>query len=393
VAFARERLHDWPAVPEPSLTPTSNHVLPTRPRLRSGFTAVAGDGETLIFTPRIASIEAIDDPQGIWAALLHACDGSVGIDGVAERLGRVGVDLSRDELVEGIAALTSQGILVDASSDVEDEWSNQRAYIEQLTRDNLDVSGAHARVRSTRALVIGAGGTGSWLALSLAMMGVADLMVVDPDVVEHRNRTRQPYPADSVGRRKVEVLGEIVTGLRPDIRFSGVDLRVEHVGDLSSLVQDRDVVACCADEPSLDAIATIIAGACVPAGVPHVICGYHGASGRVGPFWYPRARAVPCVGCHALFNDTGYDTEALTAHDRRRATAVSVAQPQLVASLAASEILHFRVGVRPGTTGRLFALDSLTLGSSRSRIPLRADCPICFGGRKRRASVASSATV
>jgi bacteriocin biosynthesis cyclodehydratase domain-containing protein len=123
--------------------------------------------------------------------------------------------------------------------------------------------------------------------------------------------------------------------------------------------------------------------------VPHIICGYHGATGRVGPFWYPRSRALPCPGCHSLFSDTGYDAEALNTRSRL-ATAVSVAQPQLVASLAASEILHLRVGVRPGTAGKLFALDSLTLGSSRSRVPLRADCPICFGGRKRRISSVSS---
>ena len=94
----------------------------------------------------------------------------------------------------------------------------------------MDVAAAQERVRGTRALLIGAGGTGSWLALALAMMGVAELMVVDPDVVEDRNRTRQPYPAAAVGRRKVEVLGEIVTGLRPELRYAGVDLRVEQRG-------------------------------------------------------------------------------------------------------------------------------------------------------------------
>ncbi len=94
----------------------------------------------------------------------------------------------------------------------------------------MNVASMQDRVRKTRALVLGAGGIGAWLAQSLAMMGVAELIVVDPDVVEDRNRTRQPYPADSVGRRKVEVLGEIVTGLRPGLRYTGVDLRVEQPG-------------------------------------------------------------------------------------------------------------------------------------------------------------------
>ena len=339
-------------------------------------------------------MEAIDDPDGAWAALLGACDGTADPDEVQARLARSGFELSRGDLAEGLEELTSQGMLVDASGDLDDEWSNQRAYIEQLTRGELDVDQAQAQVRTTRALVVGAGGTGSWLAIALTMMGVAELVVVDPDVVEERNRTRQPYPQTTVGRRKVEVLGELVTSLRPSLSYAGVDLRVEHVGDLSPLVQDADVVACCADEPSLDAIGAIIAGACLPARVPHILCGYHGATGCVGPFWYPRVRrrALPCPGCYSLFNVTAH-VDAVHAQRGKARVAVSVAQPQLVASVAASEILHLRAGLQPATAGRLFALDSLTLASSRSRIPLRSDCPICFGGRKRRVTASSSATV
>jgi bacteriocin biosynthesis cyclodehydratase domain-containing protein len=388
LAFAHAGLHDCAAMPEPSNHPPSDPFLP---RLRAGLSVVPGDGETMVFSPRLESLEAIEDPEGVWAALLAVCDGTTGVEGLPPRLAPAGVELSPSELAEGVEALVAGGFLVDASVDLDDEWSNQRAYIEQLTRGDLDVVRAQERVRSTRALVLGAGGTGSWLALSLAMMGVAELIVVDPDVVEDRNRTRQPYARAAVGRRKVEVLGEIVTGLRPGIAFAGVDLRVDQVEDLSSLVRGVDVVACCADEPSLDVISAIVARACVPAGVPHVICGYRGATGRVGPFWYPRRRAVPCAGCLSI--DTDGDAGSVGSRGGRTPMPVSVAQPQLVAAVAASEILHLRAGIRPATTGKLFALDSLTLGSSRSRVPLRSDCPICFGGRKRRLAASSSATV
>jgi molybdopterin/thiamine biosynthesis adenylyltransferase len=381
-------------VTEPSASPISNQATPRLPRLRAGLSVVPGAGETVVFSPRLGSMEAIDDPDGSWAALLGACDGSADLEGIRVRLAGSGYELARSDLAMGVEALTEQGMLVDAFGDRDDEWSNQRSYIEQLTRTGLDVGEAQERVRGTRALVIGAGGTGSWLALALAMMGVAELMVVDPDLVEERNRTRQPYPQVSVGRRKVEVLGEIVTGLRPSLAYAGVDLRVEHEGDLSSLIRDVDVVACCADEPSLEAIASLIARVCVPARVPHILCGYHGATGSVGPFWYsrPRRRALPCAGCYSLFNLTAH-VDGVHARRRGERTAVSVTQSQLVASLAASEILHFRAGVRPATAGRMFALDALTLASSRSRVPLRSDCPICLGGRVSRETVTSPATV
>ncbi len=306
---------------EPHATTISSQSFP---RLRAGLSVIPEEGETIVFSPRLESMESIDDPDGVWAALLGACDGTVGLDAVVSRLARAGFDLSRRDVAEGIEALMAQGLLVDGSADVDDEWSNQRSYIEQLTRGDMDVAAAQGRVRSTRVLVLGAGGTGSWLALSLAMMGVAELIVVDPDVVEDRNRARQPYASASVGRRKVEVLGEIVTGLRPSLSYAGVDLRVEHEDDLSSLVHDVDVVACCADEPSLDVIASLVARVCVPVGVPHIICGYHGATGRVGPFWYPRRRALPCPGCHSLFTAAGHEREGLDPRPRRPPTPVSV---------------------------------------------------------------------
>jgi bacteriocin biosynthesis cyclodehydratase domain-containing protein len=354
------------------------------------LSVVERDGQTLVFSARPESFEAIDDPDGVWAALLLASDGSVGLDGLQARLAKRGVDLSGEGVAEGVEALTFHGMLVDASGDLADEWASQRAYLEQLSGGDMNAASMQERVRATRVLVLGAGGIGSWLAHALAMMGVAEMTVVDPDVVEDRNRTRQPYPSASVGRRKVEVLGEIVTRLRPGLRYAGVDLRVDEQSDLSALIENIDVVASCADEPSLEAVATLVASVCVPARVPHVIAAYNGPVGRVGPFWYPRRRPLACYGCLAAMRDgedSAYGPTGAELTDfslGRRKSAVSAAQSQLVAGLVAGEILHLRAGVPPATAGRVFALDLPTLRSYRSRVSLRSDCALCSGARRRR---------
>jgi bacteriocin biosynthesis cyclodehydratase domain-containing protein len=395
VAFPGEALHDCGTMPAPFFRTTPDRPLPTFPRLRTGLSISARDGQTLVFSARPESFEAIDDADGNWAALLRACDCTLDLQGVRLRLAREGVELSPDALAQGIDALTLHGLLVDASGDVPDEWSSQRAYLEQLTRGEIDVASAQARVRRSRVLILGAGGIGSWLAQALAMMGVAELVVVDPDRVEERNRTRQPYPADSVGRRKVEVLGEMVTRLRPGLEFTGVDLRVEHESDLSSLVEQVDVVASCADEPSVEIVAALVARVCLPARVPHIIAAYNGPVVRVGPFWHPRRRPLPCHGCLALARDTDDRAFGLTSAELAaaapggRRSAVSAAQSQVVAALVAGEILHLRAGVPPATAGRVAVLDLLTLKSHRSRVPVRDDCALCSGGKRRRVAVAS----
>ncbi|MEO9175471.1 MAG: TOMM precursor leader peptide-binding protein [Gaiellales bacterium] len=383
-------------MPTPSFRTTPDHALPTFPRLRTGLSISERDGQTLVFSARPESFEAIDDADGRWAALLRACDGSCDLEGVRLQLARAGVELSSEAVAEGVDALTSAGLLVDASGDVPDEWSSQRAYLEQLTRGEIDVASAQARVRRSRVLILGAGGIGSWLAQALAMMGVAELVVIDPDRVEERNRTRQPDPADAVGRRKVEVLGELVTRLRPGLSFTGVDLRVEQPSDLSSLVEQVDVVASCADEPSVEAVAALVAQVCLPARVPHIIAAYNGPVVRVGPFWHPRRRPLPCHGCLALARDTDdrefglTSAELAAAAPAGRRSAVSAAQSQVVAALVAGEILHHRAGVPPATAGRVAVVDLLTLKSHRSRVPVRADCPLCSGGKGRpRVAIAS----
>ncbi len=52
---------------EPYVKGISNQ---TRPRLRSGLSVLPEAGETIIISPRLASMETIEDPDGVWAALL-----------------------------------------------------------------------------------------------------------------------------------------------------------------------------------------------------------------------------------------------------------------------------------------------------------------------------------
>ena len=56
--------------------------------------------------------------------------------------------------------------------------------------------------------IIGVGGIGSPLATTLARMGIGNLTVWDPDIVELHNLSTQAYRTSNVGRAKVEALIE-----------------------------------------------------------------------------------------------------------------------------------------------------------------------------------------
>lgn len=55
-------------------------------------------------------------------------------------------------------------------------------------------------------LIIGAGGIGSWTALTLAKMGCSNITVVDHDTVETHNIPSQFYKTDQIGWYKVNAL-------------------------------------------------------------------------------------------------------------------------------------------------------------------------------------------
>lgn len=68
-------------------------------------------------------------------------------------------------------------------------------------------------------ILIGAGGIGSVVGLLLAKMGVRDLTVYDPDVIEDHNLPNQTYRISDVGKPKVEALAAICHD------FAGVDIK------------------------------------------------------------------------------------------------------------------------------------------------------------------------
>ena len=65
--------------------------------------------------------------------------------------------------------------------------------------------------------IVGVGGTGSWVALVLAMAGVKELHLFDSDSVEGHNLNRLPVPVWAVGTKKVGAVALVIEHLRPDV--------------------------------------------------------------------------------------------------------------------------------------------------------------------------------
>ena len=65
--------------------------------------------------------------------------------------------------------------------------------------------------------IIGVGAIGSWAAVALTRLGVKNLTLVDPDIVEMHNVANQAYGYEYIGRSKVDALSETLSKIMPDI--------------------------------------------------------------------------------------------------------------------------------------------------------------------------------
>ena len=119
-------------------------------------------------------------------------------------------------------------------------------YSRHILLDEIGIEGQE-RILQSRALILGAGGLGSPVALYLGSAGVGHITLVDDDVVDVTNLQRQiAHNMARVGRPKTESAQTAVHGINPEVHIATVQRRV--TGDeLNRLVAAHDIVFDCTD--------------------------------------------------------------------------------------------------------------------------------------------------
>ncbi|MBE0548995.1 MAG: HesA/MoeB/ThiF family protein [Rubrivivax sp.] len=119
-------------------------------------------------------------------------------------------------------------------------------YARHLMLDDFGVEGQQRLLRS-HALVIGAGGLGSPVAMYLGTAGVGRITVVDHDDVDLTNLQRQiAHNISRVGQPKADSVGATVAAINPDVQLRALVRRAD-AELLDQLVPQADVVLDCTD--------------------------------------------------------------------------------------------------------------------------------------------------
>lgn len=216
-----------------------------------------------------------------------------------------------------------------------------------------------------RALVVGAGGLGTPAAAYLVASGTGHVTIVDGDVVELSNLSRQVmYSVEDLGKAKAGVLGKKLALLNPEVVVEGLDVKIDpgDLGGVLQLISSYDVVLSCVDNAPL---RYALNQACVERNIPLVDGAVGGFTGVLivvvpgrGPCYecaFPQSRAGKVAGGPPIWSPL----------------------PGVVGAVQASEALKLMLGIGNVEAGKILLIDLLTGTFTRVSAERNPSCRVC----------------
>ncbi len=238
-------------------------------------------------------------------------------------------------------------------------------YSRHILLNEIGVEGQQ-RIQAAHALIIGAGGLGSPVALYLGSAGLGHITVVDDDTVDMTNLQRQvAHTVARVGQPKVQSVQTAIAQLNPGVQVTTIAQRAD-AALLDKLVAQADVVLDCCDN---FATRHAINLACVAHRTPLVSGAAIRFDGQV-TVYDPRDVKSPCYACV-------FPPEATFEETRCATMGVFAPLVGIIGTMQAAEALKLITGAGRTLTGRLLLLDGRSMEFTEITIGRNPGCPIC----------------
>jgi molybdopterin/thiamine biosynthesis adenylyltransferase len=238
-------------------------------------------------------------------------------------------------------------------------------YSRHILLDDIGVEG-QSRLLASHALVIGAGGLGSPVALYLGTAGVGRITLVDHDTVDLTNLQRQiAHNLARVGQPKAESARATIAAINPDVQVIAVNHRADAAW-LDAAVQQADVVIDCSDNFQT---RQAVNAACVQHGKPLVSGAAIGFDGQVSVY-DTRQVDTPCYACI-------FPADATFEEVRCATMGVFAPLVGIIGTVQAAEALKLLTGVGQSLAGRLQMLDARMMEWTEIRMARQPGCAVC----------------
>jgi adenylyltransferase/sulfurtransferase len=238
-------------------------------------------------------------------------------------------------------------------------------YSRHILLPQIGIEGQQKLLES-HALLIGAGGLGSPIALYLASAGVGRITICDFDDVDLTNLQRQiVHRTASIGSKKVDSARKTLAAINPEVDVVALPERIAGAR-LEELVAAADVVL---DGSDNFATRHAVNRACVKLRKPLVSGAGVRFDGQIAVFDM-RSPQSPCY--HCLFPEHGENEDV-------RCAVMGVFAPLvgIIGAMQAAEALKLLAAIGTPLTGRLLLLDALAMEWRSMRLAKDPACAVC----------------
>lgn len=238
-------------------------------------------------------------------------------------------------------------------------------YSRHILLPQIGIEGQQKLMQS-HALIVGAGGLGSPVALYLGAGGVGRLTICDYDNVDLTNLQRQViHRTPAIGTNKACSAQQTLAEINPEITVIPVTGKSSDE-QFTELARSADVVIDCSDNFRTRYALNRI---CVALKKPLVSGAAIGFEGQVTVFDM-RQDDSPCY--HCLFPDLGADAEMRCAENGVFAPLVG-----MIGTTQAAEAMKLLLSVGDSLQGRLLLLDTMMMEWRSIRLARDPACSVC----------------
>ncbi len=185
-----------------------------------------------------------------------------------------------------LKALEKEGIIRKYEKGFEKNKNyRQLLFLDELTASQEETLKLQKKIENSKIAVFGVGGIGTWIVNGLHQIGVGEIRISDPDIVEKTNLNRQLFfDSKDIGNYKVNV----IKAKLKDANIISFKKRVDESQNLEEIIFDCDFLVNCADSPSIAETTKIIDKYASKNKIPYCVAGgYNLHLGMIGPIIIP----------------------------------------------------------------------------------------------------------
>jgi len=259
-------------------------------------------------------------------------------------------------------------------------YERQISFFEEFSTIDVNKFMMQKKLKESKVVVFGLGGTGSWIVQSLVQAGVGNLHLLDFDNVELSNLSRQVlYTEEQINKLKTVAIKESIAKINTETNIQLTTFKLTEESNIEEIIKDCNLVINCTDYPSLFKTSMWISEKCMKFKIPHIIGGgYRSHIGVIGPTIIPHETA--CWKCYELSIEPEEEKgQLLKKREENYMGSLNVVSA-IVANLQAWDAIRVLIGLNPIIVNKRGEFDFSTLDIKWESFERQEKC--CWCGKE-----------